>query len=55
MVGEQQSASRKQPVPISFVEPQPPLLVSAHEDGHLRLWTLEVMKFGVDWDSKGMG
>ncbi|EDL13204.1 RIKEN cDNA 4930511H01, isoform CRA_b, partial [Mus musculus] len=41
MVGEQQSASRKQPVPISFVEPQPPLLVSAHEDGHLRLWTLE--------------
>ncbi|XP_028611118.1 WD repeat-containing protein 64 [Grammomys surdaster] len=41
MVGEQQSTSRKQPASISSVEPQPPLLVTAHEDGHLRVWTLE--------------
>ncbi|XP_057626751.1 WD repeat-containing protein 64 [Chionomys nivalis] len=40
-VGEQQPGSRKQPTPSSSVEPQPPILVTAHEDGHLRLWTLE--------------
>ncbi|KAL1769649.1 WD repeat-containing protein 64 [Sigmodon hispidus] len=39
--GEQQTASRKQPTPTSSVEAQPPILVTAHEDGHLRLWTLE--------------
>ncbi|XP_040595092.1 WD repeat-containing protein 64 isoform X2 [Mesocricetus auratus] len=38
MVGEQQPASRKQPTPV---EVQPPIVVTAHEDGHLRLWTLE--------------
>ncbi|KAL6042239.1 hypothetical protein STEG23_021560, partial [Scotinomys teguina] len=41
MVGEQQTVSRKQPTPTSSVETQPPILVTAHEDGHLRLWTLE--------------
>ncbi|XP_051004232.1 WD repeat-containing protein 64 isoform X1 [Acomys russatus] len=41
MVGEQQPASRKQPTLTSSVEAQPPILVTAHEDGHLRLWTLE--------------
>ncbi|CAH6789556.1 WD repeat-containing protein 64 [Phodopus roborovskii] len=41
MVGEQQPVSRKQPTPTSSIEAQPPILVTAHEDGHLRLWTLE--------------
>nr|XP_038947362.1 WD repeat-containing protein 64 isoform X2 [Rattus norvegicus] len=38
---EQQSVSKKQTASTSSAEPQPPLLVTAHEDGHLRLWTLE--------------
>ncbi|KAK7815322.1 hypothetical protein U0070_019166 [Myodes glareolus] len=40
-VGEQQPGSKKQPTPTSSAETQPPILVTAHEDGHLRLWTLE--------------
>ncbi|CAO2638551.1 WD repeat-containing protein 64 [Lemmus lemmus] len=39
--GEQQQGSRKQTTPTSSVETQPPIFVTAHEDGHLRLWTLE--------------
>uniref|UniRef100_A0A8C2VJD0 WD repeat domain 64 n=1 Tax=Chinchilla lanigera TaxID=34839 RepID=A0A8C2VJD0_CHILA len=41
IMGEQQSAGRKGPIPANPVEAQPPILVTAHEDGHLRLWTLE--------------
>ncbi|EHB09986.1 WD repeat-containing protein 64, partial [Heterocephalus glaber] len=41
IMGEQQPTSKKGPVPANLTEPQPPFLVTAHEDGHLRLWTLE--------------
>lgn len=54
-MGEQHTASRKQAMFGSSLEAQPPILVTAHEDGHLRLWTLEVMEFGLGWGSKGMG
>ncbi|XP_027274696.1 WD repeat-containing protein 64 isoform X2 [Cricetulus griseus] len=40
-MGEQHTASRKQAMFGSSLEAQPPILVTAHEDGHLRLWTLE--------------
>ncbi|KAM9212062.1 WD repeat-containing protein 64 [Dugong dugon] len=40
-VGEQQPADQKQSGGSSSAEAQPPILVTAHEDGHLRLWTLE--------------
>ncbi|XP_008847398.1 WD repeat-containing protein 64 isoform X2 [Nannospalax galili] len=41
IAGEQQSVAKKQPMPTNLMEAQPPILVTAHEDGHLRLWTLE--------------
>ncbi|XP_023405085.2 WD repeat-containing protein 64 [Loxodonta africana] len=41
MEGEQQPVDKKQPGGSSSAEAQPPILVTAHEDGHLRLWTLE--------------
>ncbi|XP_010640959.1 WD repeat-containing protein 64 [Fukomys damarensis] len=41
IMGEQQAPSKKGPVLASLTEAQPPILVTAHEDGHLRLWTLE--------------
>uniref|UniRef100_A0A286XGT9 WD repeat domain 64 n=1 Tax=Cavia porcellus TaxID=10141 RepID=A0A286XGT9_CAVPO len=43
LMEEQQLAGKKGPVPANLAEAQPPILVTAHEDGHLRLWTLEVM------------
>lgn len=52
---EHQAGSKKQTASASSVEPQPPLLVTAHEDGHLRLWTLEVVVLaGIPkgWDDK---
>ncbi|XP_006761405.1 PREDICTED: WD repeat-containing protein 64 [Myotis davidii] len=39
--GEQQPADKKHVASIGVAEPQPPVLVTAHEDGHLRLWTIE--------------
>ncbi|XP_036210859.1 WD repeat-containing protein 64 [Myotis myotis] len=39
--GEQQPADKKHVANIGVAEPQPPVLVTAHEDGHLRLWTIE--------------
>ncbi|KAM6217440.1 WD repeat-containing protein 64 [Rhynchocyon petersi] len=41
MVGEQQLVNKKQSKASNLAEAQPPILVTAHEDGHLRLWTLE--------------
>ncbi|KAM6166248.1 WD repeat-containing protein 64 [Erethizon dorsatum] len=41
IMGEQQPAGKKCPGPANLTEAQPPILVTAHEDGHLRLWTLE--------------
>ncbi|XP_077024577.1 WD repeat-containing protein 64 isoform X2 [Tamandua tetradactyla] len=41
MVGEQQPVGKKQPGGTNLSDSQPPILVTAHEDGHLRLWTLE--------------
>ncbi|XP_030791990.1 WD repeat-containing protein 64 [Rhinopithecus roxellana] len=41
MVGEQQPVDKKHPGSANLPEAQPPILVTAHEDGHLRLWTLE--------------
>ncbi|XP_020030326.2 WD repeat-containing protein 64 [Castor canadensis] len=40
-VGEQQPAGKKHLLVPNVTEPQPPILVTAHEDGHLRLWTME--------------
>ncbi|XP_069890358.1 WD repeat-containing protein 64 isoform X1 [Dipodomys merriami] len=40
-VSEQQAASKKHLAATTIVEAQPPLLVTANEDGHLRLWTME--------------
>uniref|UniRef100_A0A2K5YV39 WD repeat domain 64 n=1 Tax=Mandrillus leucophaeus TaxID=9568 RepID=A0A2K5YV39_MANLE len=40
-VGEQQPVDKKHPGSANLPEAQPPILVTAHEDGHLRLWTLE--------------
>ncbi|XP_069340750.1 WD repeat-containing protein 64 [Eulemur rufifrons] len=41
VVGEQQPVDRKHPVGVNLPEAQPPILVTAHEDGHLRLWNME--------------
>ncbi|XP_003800125.1 WD repeat-containing protein 64 [Otolemur garnettii] len=40
-VGEQQPADKKHPGSASLPEAQPPIIVTAHEDGHLRLWNME--------------
>ncbi|XP_005882507.1 PREDICTED: WD repeat-containing protein 64 [Myotis brandtii] len=39
--GEQQPVDKKHVASTGVAEPQPPVLVTAHEDGHLRLWTIE--------------
>ncbi|XP_006902507.1 PREDICTED: WD repeat-containing protein 64 [Elephantulus edwardii] len=41
MTGEQQLVDITQSRGSNSAEVQPPLLITAHEDGHLRLWTLE--------------
>ncbi|KAL2770635.1 WD repeat-containing protein 64 [Daubentonia madagascariensis] len=41
VVGEQQPVDKKHPGVANLPEAQPPILVTAHEDGHLRLWTME--------------
>lgn len=33
----------KHPGGTNVIDTQPPVIVTAHEDGHLRFWTLEVM------------
>uniref|UniRef100_A0A8C5KX33 WD repeat domain 64 n=1 Tax=Jaculus jaculus TaxID=51337 RepID=A0A8C5KX33_JACJA len=38
---EQNPESKRHSVPANITEDQPPILVTAHEDGHLRLWTIE--------------
>lgn len=43
MVGERQPVDKKHLESTNLTDTQPPILVTAHEDGHLRLWTLEVM------------
>ncbi|XP_006868644.1 PREDICTED: WD repeat-containing protein 64 [Chrysochloris asiatica] len=43
VVGKQQLENKKQFGGSSLAEVQPPILVTAHEDGHLRLWTLELL------------
>ncbi|KAK2492307.1 hypothetical protein MC885_011197, partial [Smutsia gigantea] len=40
-VREQQPVDKKHPGDTSLTDAQPPILVTAHEDGHLRLWTIE--------------
>ncbi|XP_022364259.1 WD repeat-containing protein 64 [Enhydra lutris kenyoni] len=40
-VGQQQPVDRRHPAGTSVIDPQPPVLVTAHEDGHLRFWKLE--------------
>nr|XP_036869627.1 WD repeat-containing protein 64 [Manis javanica] len=40
-VREQQPVDKKHPGDSSLTDAQPPILVTAHEDGHLRLWTIE--------------
>nr|KAF6400138.1 WD repeat domain 64 [Molossus molossus] len=47
-VGEQQPGDKKH-----VAETQPPVLVTAHEDGHLRLWSIEVMRPLIYGSSKG--
>lgn len=42
-VREQQPVDKKHPGDTSLTDAQPPILITAHEDGHLRLWTIEVM------------
>ena len=42
-MGEQHPVDKKHPGGTNLIEAQPPIIVSAHEDGHLRLWTMEVM------------
>ncbi|XP_006747988.1 WD repeat-containing protein 64 [Leptonychotes weddellii] len=39
--GEQQLVDKKQPGGTNVVDTQPPVIVTAHEDGHLRFWTME--------------
>uniref|UniRef100_A0A8C0CD91 WD repeat domain 64 n=1 Tax=Balaenoptera musculus TaxID=9771 RepID=A0A8C0CD91_BALMU len=39
--GEQQPVDKKHLESTNLIDTQPPILVTAHEDGHLRLWTLE--------------
>ncbi|XP_004283537.1 WD repeat-containing protein 64 isoform X1 [Orcinus orca] len=41
MVGERQPVDKKHLESTNLTDSQPPILVTAHEDGHLRLWTLE--------------
>ncbi|XP_008983990.4 WD repeat-containing protein 64 isoform X1 [Callithrix jacchus] len=41
MAGEQQPVDKKHPGSANLPEAPPPILVTAHEDGHLRLWTME--------------
>ncbi|KAF6274867.1 WD repeat domain 64 [Rhinolophus ferrumequinum] len=41
MAGEQQLVDKKHPEDTRVADAQPPILVTAHEDGHLRLWTIE--------------
>ncbi|XP_074241495.1 WD repeat-containing protein 64 isoform X2 [Saimiri boliviensis] len=41
MAGEQQPVDKKYPGSANLPEVLPPILVTAHEDGHLRLWTME--------------
>lgn len=43
-MGEQQPVSKRYPGDAKLTDAQPPLLATAHEDGHLRLWTMEVMR-----------
>ncbi|XP_008573482.1 PREDICTED: WD repeat-containing protein 64 [Galeopterus variegatus] len=38
---EQQPVEKRHPGGVNLPEAQPPILVTAHEDGHLRLWTME--------------
>ncbi|XP_029790684.1 WD repeat-containing protein 64 isoform X1 [Suricata suricatta] len=40
-VGQQHPVDKKHPAGANLIEAQPPIIVSAHEDGHLRLWTME--------------
>ncbi|XP_007462685.1 PREDICTED: WD repeat-containing protein 64 [Lipotes vexillifer] len=40
-VGERQPVDKKHLESTNLTYTQPPILVTAHEDGHLRLWTLE--------------
>ncbi|XP_022434877.1 WD repeat-containing protein 64 isoform X1 [Delphinapterus leucas] len=40
-VGERQPVDKKHLESTNLTDTQPPILVTAHEDGHLRLWTLE--------------
>lgn len=34
---------KKYPAGTGVIDTQPPVIVTAHEDGHLRFWKLEVM------------
>lgn len=38
---EQHPVDKKRPGGTNLTDAQPPILVTAHEDGHLRLWTME--------------
>ncbi|KAG3257915.1 WD repeat domain 64 [Ictidomys tridecemlineatus] len=40
---EQLSVDKNQPESANLTQAQPPILVTAHEDGHLRLWTMEFL------------
>ncbi|XP_065739395.1 WD repeat-containing protein 64 isoform X2 [Phocoena phocoena] len=40
-VGERQPVDKKHLESTNLTDTQPPILVTAHEDGHLRFWTLE--------------
>ncbi|XP_004439639.1 PREDICTED: WD repeat-containing protein 64 [Ceratotherium simum simum] len=39
--GKQQPVDTKHPGATNLTDTPPPILVTAHEDGHLRLWTME--------------
>ncbi|XP_058165465.1 WD repeat-containing protein 64 [Dasypus novemcinctus] len=41
LAGEHQPVEKKQPAGATPADSHPPILATAHEDGHLRLWTLE--------------
>ncbi|ELW49501.1 WD repeat-containing protein 64 [Tupaia chinensis] len=49
VMGEQHSVNKKPPRGDNLTEAQPPLIVTAHEDGHLRLWTMEKFKQLLSW------
>ncbi|XP_047559838.1 WD repeat-containing protein 64 isoform X2 [Lutra lutra] len=38
---QQQPVDKKHPAGTSVIDTQPPVIVTAHEDGHLRFWKLE--------------